>query len=125
MNHKNQLFVTEYVRSGNATQAAIAAGYSERSARNIGHKLMTKDDILQEIELLQESIRKESQIDIKELVSRISRLSVTTKSDKTKLQAYDMLMKHLGGYMNELSIINKMSDDDLDKLASKMCSKIP
>lgn len=36
LNAKQRLFVAEYLLDGNATRAAIAAGYSERTAYSIG-----------------------------------------------------------------------------------------
>lgn len=47
---KQRLFVEKYLRSFNATAAAVAAGYSEKSARAIGHENLTKPDIAAEIE---------------------------------------------------------------------------
>ena len=47
---KQQLFLNEYLVDMNATQAAIRAGYSERSARVISCKLLTKTDILAAIQ---------------------------------------------------------------------------
>ncbi|WP_374447397.1 terminase small subunit [Providencia sp.] len=42
-------FVVEYLIDGNATQAAIRAGYSEKSARNIGQQLLAKTSLANEI----------------------------------------------------------------------------
>ena len=42
---KQSLFVDNYLTSLNGTQAAIAAGYSEKTARTIASKLLTKVDI--------------------------------------------------------------------------------
>lgn len=42
---KQQRFVAEYVKDLNASQAAIRAGYSSVSARNISSNLMTKANI--------------------------------------------------------------------------------
>ncbi len=42
---KADAFVAAYGRTGNATQAAIEAGYSPRSARPTGSKLLTDPDI--------------------------------------------------------------------------------
>lgn len=47
---KQRLFVEEYLQSWNATQAALKAGYSERSARAIGHENLTKPDIAEAIQ---------------------------------------------------------------------------
>ena len=42
---KQQKFVTAYVELGNATSAALKAGYSKRTARSIGQENLTKPDI--------------------------------------------------------------------------------
>ena len=42
---KQRAFVAEYLISGNATQAAIAAGYSPKTARQIGAQNLTKVNI--------------------------------------------------------------------------------
>ena len=42
---KQQLFVDEYLKDLNATQAAIRAGYSESSAKEIGCENLTKPNI--------------------------------------------------------------------------------
>lgn len=42
---KQQKFVDEYVVSGNATQSALKAGYSQRTARIIGQENLTKPAI--------------------------------------------------------------------------------
>ena len=38
--HRRQLFVAAYATSGNASAAAVAAGYSERSAGTMGDRMM-------------------------------------------------------------------------------------
>lgn len=53
---KQTLFVEEYLRTFNATQAALAAGYSPKTARSIGAENLTKPDIAQAVkERLSES----------------------------------------------------------------------
>lgn len=42
---KQELFVAEYLVDQNATQAAIRAGYSRRTARSVGQENLTKPDI--------------------------------------------------------------------------------
>jgi len=42
---KQQRFVEEYLVDLNATQAAIRAGYSERSAYSVGHENLSKPEI--------------------------------------------------------------------------------
>lgn len=45
LNAKQSLFVAEYLIDSNATQAAIRAGYSEKTAGQIGHELLKKPEI--------------------------------------------------------------------------------
>jgi phage terminase small subunit len=42
---KQRLFADEYIKSGNAAQSAIKAGYSAKTARSIGQENLTKPDI--------------------------------------------------------------------------------
>lgn len=42
-------FVAEYLKDGNATQAAIRAGYSKKSAEQIGYQLLQKTSVAQAI----------------------------------------------------------------------------
>jgi len=45
MRNKQKVFIQEYVKDFNATQAALRAGYSPKTARSIGHENLTKPDI--------------------------------------------------------------------------------
>ena len=47
---KQRVFVEEYLQCWNAAEAARRAGYSERTARQIGSKLLTNVDISKAIE---------------------------------------------------------------------------
>ena len=62
MNDKHRRFVDEYLVDLNATRAAIAAGYSEKTARSQGSRLLTNADISQAIQERQQVISSELQI---------------------------------------------------------------
>lgn len=53
LNAKQERFCQEYLIDLNATQAAIRAGYSQETARSIGHENLTKPDISDRIAELQ------------------------------------------------------------------------
>lgn len=57
LKHKQLKFCEEYVVDLNATQAAIRAGYSPKSARLSGHRNMNNDNILSKIAELQAELR--------------------------------------------------------------------
>lgn len=59
LTNKQMMFCKEYLIDLNATQAAIRAGYSEKTANRIGHENLTKLDIQEYInELMQERSQK-------------------------------------------------------------------
>jgi phage terminase small subunit len=63
MRTKQKVFIQEYLKDFNATQAAIRAGYSEHSARAIGSENLTKPDIADEIKAqVTEKIMSEDEI---------------------------------------------------------------
>ncbi len=58
-------FVAEYLKDGNATQAAIRAGYSKKSAEQIGYQLLQKTSVAQAIAQQQKaSIRYRAELGI-------------------------------------------------------------
>ena len=59
---KQEKFVQEYLIDLNATQAAIRAGYSERTAKSIGQENLTKPDIAAAIEAAQAEVSKRTEI---------------------------------------------------------------
>jgi phage terminase small subunit len=46
---KHRAFVDEYMKDRNAIQAAIRAGYSRRTAKQIGFRMLTKVDVAEEV----------------------------------------------------------------------------
>ena len=59
---KQSRFVEEYLVDLNATQAAIRAGYSEKTAKAIGHENLTKPDIEAAIAAGLEKLTKRTEI---------------------------------------------------------------
>ncbi len=56
MNEKQVRFCEEYIIDHNATQAAIRAGYSPKTAKQIGSENLTKPDIAEKIRELEAAI---------------------------------------------------------------------
>ncbi len=61
---KQQRFVSEYLRLGNATKAAIAAGYSEKTANRIATENLSKPVIARAIERAQQ--RRNDRLELEE-----------------------------------------------------------
>lgn len=73
---KQQKFIESYIASGNATQAAIEAGYSKKTAGQTGSENLKKPQIMKALEKRTEQLQSEkvdSQQDIVEFLSAVRR----------------------------------------------------
>lgn len=64
---KKELFCQEYVKCGNATEAAKLAGYSEKTAYSQGQRLLKKAEIVERIKELNAEIKDANIADAKEI----------------------------------------------------------
>lgn len=116
LTEKQKRFCEEYLIDFNATQAALRAGYSQKTAYSIGDENLRKPEIQSEIQTL---IRKRSErtginadIVIKELV-KIA-LADTEITGREKMKALELLGKHLGLFDNckadESKVLEKLDE---------------
>ena len=96
---KQRIFIAEYLIDGNATRAAIAAGYSEKTARSIGQENLTKPDIASEIERRQQK--------------RIAKLEITEEKvlQELALMGFARMDNYIG--------VNELGDPFIDLSAIK------
>ena len=71
---KQRLFADEYIKSGNATQSAIKAGYSPKTVRSIGQDNLTKPDIKSYIDAKMAEIESHKIADAKEVLEFYTRV---------------------------------------------------
>lgn len=71
---KQARFVEEYLIDCNATQAAIRAGYSERTARKIGHENLTKPDIAEAIQAAMSERSRRTEITADRVLQELARI---------------------------------------------------
>lgn len=74
MNAKQEKFAMEYAREPNATQAAINAGYSERSAHSHGYRLLKDDEIRARIAELTTEFSGPHEIDAERVIKELSHI---------------------------------------------------
>lgn len=72
LTQKQQRFVDEYIISGNATQAAIKAGYSKRSAQQTGAENLLKPVIKAELDKRNAEIQSKKTMDMQEVMERLA-----------------------------------------------------
>ncbi|MEP6968781.1 MAG: terminase small subunit, partial [Pseudomonadota bacterium] len=71
MTPKQQAFCGEYQFDGNATQAAVRAGYSPRTAYSAGHRLLKNVEISHRIICEREAIWESQAMGISEAVAEM------------------------------------------------------
>lgn len=65
---KQKIFCDEYIKSGNAKEAAIKAGYSPKTAKSIGQENLTKPDLKAYIDTKMAEIESHKIADAKEVL---------------------------------------------------------
>ena len=75
MNGKQKAFATEYVIDYNATQAAIRAGYSERSAYSQAHELLKKPEIQEAIKELEAAASERTAVTKDMVIQELARVA--------------------------------------------------
>ena len=68
LNEKQKRFCQEYIIDLNATQAAIRAGYSQKTAYSMASENLRKPEIQKYIQELQEGIKKRNRISQDEII---------------------------------------------------------
>ena len=103
MTHRQELFIQEYLVSLNATQAAIKAGYSPKTAYSIGQRLLKNVEVLQAINKVMNE-RKSTLIATREQRQEFwtSVMLDTDTAMKDRLKASELLGKSEGDFTDKV-----------------------
>lgn len=96
---KQERFVEEYLVDLNATQAAIRAGYSKKTAHVIGHENLRKPKVAEAIAQRRAEVSEETGITQKFVLGCITDAIEMSQADKNVMGIYrgaELLGKHLG-----------------------------
>ena len=95
---KQDRFCEEYLLDLNATQAAIRAGYSQRSAASIGDENLDKPQIRKHICRLRISRSRRTWVRADRVIKELEKIGFAGDSVKTsdRIKALGMLGKHMG-----------------------------
>lgn len=120
MTNKQQQFCKEYLVDLNATQAAIRAGYSKKTAANIGNENLIKPEIQQEIS--KQFAKRCKGIDLKaeEVLTELKSLGMSDITDyvewsqgRVVLKPSKDIPKHKLKAVKEISSKNTMHGTDI------------
>lgn len=114
---KQQRFVEEYVKDCNATQAAIRAGYSEKTAQSIGAENLSKPMIKAYIDEHLEEVRNQCIADTQEILGYLT--SVMRGESKSSVLA----VEGVGGGVSEARILDKPPDEKERIKAAELLGK--
>lgn len=105
MNQRQRAFCEAYLLSGNAAEAAREAGYSPRSARSIGQRLLTFDDVQEYLEQRNREISAANTAQMEE----VRQFWTATMRDgnmkpSNRLKASELLAKTYGAFLERLEV---------------------
>lgn len=108
---KQQLFVEEYLIDLNATQAAIRAGYSTQTARQMGDENLSKPDIKNSIEKALAERSKRTGVNADRIIRELAKLAFINPTDVIN--------------MDEATIKGDANRDDTAAISSVKVKTIP
>jgi phage terminase small subunit len=117
MTPKQERFVEEYLVDLNATQAAIRAGYSAKTAFTIGHENLRKPYIQEAIQKAKTKVSEKLEITVETVLLGLHKEATREEegsSHGARVAAYNLLGKHLGMFTEKVEInLKTLSDEDL------------
>ena len=102
---KQQRFVEEYLIDLNATQSAIRAGYSEKTAQEIGSENLSKPMVAKAIAEAQEKLSNKAQVTVEMVVQGLLNEAKDISEGSTqsaRVSAWAHLGKHLGMFKDKI-----------------------
>lgn len=129
---KQQRFVDEYLIDLNATQAAIRAGYSAKTARQIGEQNLTKFYIANAIKQAIDSRSTETGITAKKVLEDIELIkqhamkkgydaqgNEVMNNYPAALKACELQGKHVGAWIDKVEVTGAVQVDIAPKLSKE------
>jgi hypothetical protein len=110
---KHRRFVVAYTgeAQGNATQAAIIAGYSPKSARSQASELLTKPNIIAAVQERQERLTQKADLSDTRILQELAEVGYTKVevNGQSKMKALELLAKHKGLLNEDTSSSNRVT----------------
>nr|DAO38021.1 MAG TPA: Terminase small subunit [Caudoviricetes sp.] len=116
-NKRHEKFCHEYIKDMNATQAAIRTGYSEKTAKMQGSRLMTNDDIKARVAELREAYFNENIMTAQQVEYELTRIALGLSNEK------HVVIEGTGEGYSEARIIDKPPDEKSRLKALELMAK--
>ena len=105
MNARRSTFVQQYILTGNATQAAISAGYSKKGAKQIGSRLLTDADIKEAVNKARTKAAERFEITQDKVIAEIVDIGAEARAAgvySSALKAKELIGKHIGMWPSKM-----------------------
>lgn len=116
-NKKHEKFCNEYIKDMNATQAAIRAGYSEKTARSQGSTLLTNPNIKLRVAELREAYFNENIMTAQQVEYELTKIALGTSKEK------QVIVEGTGDGYSKVRIIDKPPDEKSRLKALELMAK--
>ena len=116
-NKRHEKFCHEYIKDMNATQAAIRTGYSEKTAKMQGSRLMTNDDIKARVKELRDAYFNENIMTAQQVEYELTRIALGLSNEK------HVVIEGTGDGYSEARIIDKPPDEKSRLKALELMAK--
>ena len=123
MTPKQKLFAEEYLKDLNATQSAIRAGYSKKTAYAIGQENLKKPEIQKAIQELMNKRSKINEITADNVLKELASIAFADSTDYAKIK-HKTVVNDVTGEKEEVTYIEFTDTDDLSEEQKKAISAI-
>ena len=126
LTERQRRFVEEFALNGNATQAAIRAGFSQKAAKQQGARLLTNVDVAAAIRRLRNAASQRIEISADRVLQGYARIAFDPRpvgelSAQDRIRAMNALGKHLGLFVDKHEVdVGTRLQDSLTQIMSKL-----
>ena len=122
MTGKQARFCEEYILDFNATQAAIRAGYSPKTAHQIGCENLKKPEVQARIKAFQSAARERNKVTLDGLIADLKRLrdeAFENKSYGAVKGSLDLMGRMIGAYSNRIEATARVTPNRTGKYSGR------
>lgn len=113
LNEKQKRFVEEYLVDLNATQAAIRAGYSKKTAYSMGQRLLKKVEIQAAIQGAIENRAKRTEITQDRVLTELARVAFASGADFARVVTLELPQDPITGKSRKVQAVELTDTDEL------------
>ena len=120
LNTRQKLFVEHYLKLNNATQAAIAAGYSKKTAKQIGARLLTNVAIASRVSQRTEAVLQAAKMEADEVLTRLTDIARGSMADFIRVNGNGEPVVDLSKPNVPLQLIKRIKTKRSDKFGDEI-----